>query len=81
MWVGGGLTGFDDEGHSVTAKLVGGIAEDGEVRRDLDTDHTLNTCFCWFFGRRLKDLKTQSSRKSLVNQQERFPCHPMQLSQ
>lgn len=36
------LTGCDVEGHRVSAKLVGGIAESDDVSGDRDADHTPN---------------------------------------
>lgn len=53
------LTGFDVEGQPIGAIRVGGIADSGDVRRDLDTDHTLNallSLLSLLFRCRLQDL-------------------------
>ena len=50
-------TGFDVEGHHVSAVRVGGIAEDHDVRGHLKTGHTEeDAIFGFFLGSRLEDL-------------------------
>lgn len=50
-------TGFDIEGHSVSAVLIGGIAEGGDVRGHLEMDHTAeDALFGLLLGHCLDDL-------------------------
>lgn len=65
------LTGFDVEGHRVSAVLAGGIAESSDVRSDIDTDHTLNARLSLLFRCRLEDLARRKERQRKAN----APCH------
>lgn len=50
------LTGFDVEGHSVSAEVIRGVTESRDVRGDLETDHALNALARFFLCRRFQDL-------------------------
>ncbi len=66
------LTGFDVEGHRVGPVLVGGIAESGDVRGDLDANHTLNAVFRLCLGYFVEDL-AQNKTHSLRHREKQIP--------
>lgn len=63
------LTGFDVQGHCVSAVCVGGLAESSDVRGDLDKGRILNTFLaqCLDFG--VEDLAQKRTDKD----REKFP--------
>lgn len=50
------LTGFDVEGQRVSAEVVGGIAENGDVRGDLDIHRALNALVSHLMRCSIEDL-------------------------